>query len=108
MRRWVPSLLVRPATWPWPGRWGWGGVCGGRRNGVAGRACGRGHGSFDAVLNLVRTDPKETVQLAGLATDGGAFVSTTFPDLDDAGRGANGQGLRAQRWLQARQAGRPR
>jgi len=42
---------------------------------------------FDAVLNLVRTDPKETVQLAGLAADGGAFVSTTFPDLADAGRG---------------------
>jgi NADPH:quinone reductase-like Zn-dependent oxidoreductase len=42
---------------------------------------------FDAVLNLVRTDPQETAQLAGLAADGGAFVSTTFPDLDDAGRG---------------------
>jgi len=42
---------------------------------------------FDAVLNLVRTDPKETVRLAGLAADGGIFVSTTFPDLDDAGRG---------------------
>jgi NADPH:quinone reductase-like Zn-dependent oxidoreductase len=42
---------------------------------------------FDVVLNLVRTDPRETAQLAGLAADGGAFVSTTFPDLDDAGRG---------------------
>ena len=63
---------------------------------------------FDVVLNLVRTSPDETARLAGLAADGGAFVSTTFPDLDDAGRGANGQGLRAQRWLPARQAGRPR
>ena len=42
---------------------------------------------FDAVLNLVRTGTEETVRLAGLAVDGGAFVSTTFPDLDDAGRG---------------------
>jgi NADPH:quinone reductase-like Zn-dependent oxidoreductase len=42
---------------------------------------------FDVVLNLVRTDPRETAELAGLAADGGAFVSTTFPDLDDAGRG---------------------
>src|SRR6266704_594046 len=42
---------------------------------------------FDVVLNLVRTDPGETAELAGLAADGGAFVSTTFPDLDDAGRG---------------------
>jgi len=42
---------------------------------------------FDAVLNLVRTDPQETARLAGLVADGGAFVSTTFPDLDDAGRG---------------------
>src|SRR5580704_16048070 len=42
---------------------------------------------FDAVLNLVRTGQEETVRLAGLAADGGAFVSTTFPDLDDAGRG---------------------
>ena len=42
---------------------------------------------FDVVLNLVRTVPQETAQLAGLAADGGAFVSTTFPDLDDAGRG---------------------
>ena len=42
---------------------------------------------FDAVLNLVRTGQEETLRLAGLAADGGAFVSTTFPDLDDAGRG---------------------
>jgi NADPH:quinone reductase-like Zn-dependent oxidoreductase len=42
---------------------------------------------FDAVLNLVRTGQEETARLAGLAADGGAFVSTTFPDLDDAGRG---------------------
>jgi NADPH:quinone reductase-like Zn-dependent oxidoreductase len=27
------------------------------------------------------------VRLADLTADGGAFVSTTFPDLDDAGRG---------------------
>ena len=42
---------------------------------------------FDAVLNLVRTDPQETVRLADLTADGGAFVSTTFPDLDNTGRG---------------------
>jgi NADPH:quinone reductase-like Zn-dependent oxidoreductase len=42
---------------------------------------------FDAVLNLVRIGTEETVRLAGLAVDGGAFVSTTFPDFDDAGRG---------------------
>jgi NADPH:quinone reductase-like Zn-dependent oxidoreductase len=42
---------------------------------------------FDVVLNLVRTTPDGTAQLAGLTADGGAFVSTTFPDLDDAGRG---------------------
>ena len=42
---------------------------------------------FDVVLNLVRTSPEETARLAGLAVGGGAFVSTTFPDLDDAGRG---------------------
>jgi NADPH:quinone reductase-like Zn-dependent oxidoreductase len=42
---------------------------------------------FDVVLTLVRTGPRETAELAGLAADGGAFVSTTFPDLDDAGRG---------------------
>jgi len=42
---------------------------------------------FDAVLNLVRTSPEETAQLAGLAADGGTFVSTTTPGPDDAGRG---------------------
>src|SRR5260221_14715908 len=42
---------------------------------------------FDVVLNLVRTDPRETARLAGLAADGGAFVSTSFPDPRDAGRG---------------------
>jgi len=42
---------------------------------------------FDVVLNLVRTSAEETARLAGLTADGGAFVSTTFPDLDDAGRG---------------------
>jgi NADPH:quinone reductase-like Zn-dependent oxidoreductase len=42
---------------------------------------------FDVLLNLVRTSPEETARLASLAADGGAFISTTFPDLDDAGRG---------------------
>jgi NADPH:quinone reductase-like Zn-dependent oxidoreductase len=42
---------------------------------------------FDVVLNLVRTDKEETARLADLTADGGAFVSTTFPELDDAGRG---------------------
>jgi NADPH:quinone reductase-like Zn-dependent oxidoreductase len=42
---------------------------------------------FDVVLNLVRTTPEETARLADLVTDGGAFVSTTFPELDDPGRG---------------------
>ena len=42
---------------------------------------------FDVVLDLVRSNPEQTAALAGLAADGGAFVSTTFPDLDDAGRG---------------------
>jgi len=42
---------------------------------------------FDVVLNLVRTSPEETAALAGLTADGGAFVSTTFPDFGDAGRG---------------------
>lgn len=42
---------------------------------------------FDVVLNLVRTGHEETLRLAALATDGGVFVSTTFPDLDDVGRG---------------------
>jgi NADPH:quinone reductase-like Zn-dependent oxidoreductase len=42
---------------------------------------------FDVVLDLVRSNPEETAQLAALAVGGGAFVSTTFPDFDDAGRG---------------------
>ena len=42
---------------------------------------------FDVVLNLVRTDPQETARLAGLVTDGGALVSTTFPDAGNPGRG---------------------
>ena len=42
---------------------------------------------FDMVLNLVRTSPEETAALADLAADGGAFVSTTTPGPDDAGRG---------------------
>jgi NADPH:quinone reductase-like Zn-dependent oxidoreductase len=43
---------------------------------------------FDVVLNLVRTSPEETARLVGLVADGGAFVSTTTPGPDDAGRGA--------------------
>jgi NADPH:quinone reductase-like Zn-dependent oxidoreductase len=42
---------------------------------------------FDVVLNLVRTSPEETVQLVGPVADGGAFVSTTTPGPEDAGRG---------------------
>ncbi len=42
---------------------------------------------FDVVLNLVPTDAEETAALADLAADGGAFVSTTTPGPDDAGRG---------------------
>jgi NADPH:quinone reductase-like Zn-dependent oxidoreductase len=42
---------------------------------------------FDVVLNLVRTSPEETAQLADLVADGGAFVSTTTPGPEDAGRG---------------------
>jgi NADPH:quinone reductase-like Zn-dependent oxidoreductase len=42
---------------------------------------------FDAVLNLVRTAPEETVQLVDLVADGGAFVSTTTPGPEDAARG---------------------
>jgi NADPH:quinone reductase-like Zn-dependent oxidoreductase len=42
---------------------------------------------FDVVLNLVRTDAEETAALAGLAADGGAFVSTTTPGPADPGRG---------------------
>jgi NADPH:quinone reductase-like Zn-dependent oxidoreductase len=42
---------------------------------------------FDVVLDLVRSSPEEIAALADLAADGGAFVSTTFPDFRDAGRG---------------------
>jgi NADPH:quinone reductase-like Zn-dependent oxidoreductase len=42
---------------------------------------------FDVVLNLVPTSPEETAQLGGLVADGGAFVSTTTPGPEDAGRG---------------------
>jgi NADPH:quinone reductase-like Zn-dependent oxidoreductase len=42
---------------------------------------------FDVVLNLVRTSPEETEQLVGPVADGGAFVSTTTPGPEDAGRG---------------------
>jgi NADPH:quinone reductase-like Zn-dependent oxidoreductase len=42
---------------------------------------------YDVVLNLVRTSPEETAQLAGLVADGGALVSTTFPDVGKPGRG---------------------
>jgi NADPH:quinone reductase-like Zn-dependent oxidoreductase len=41
---------------------------------------------FDVVLNLVRTSPEETAQLADLAADGGVFVITTGP-APDSGRG---------------------
>src|SRR5215472_7811080 len=41
---------------------------------------------FDVVLNLVRTGPEETAQLADLAADGGVFVTTTGPAADP-GRG---------------------
>jgi NADPH:quinone reductase-like Zn-dependent oxidoreductase len=42
---------------------------------------------FDVVLNLVRTSPEETAQLVDLVAGGGAFVSTTTPGPEDAGRG---------------------
>jgi len=42
---------------------------------------------FDVVLNLVLTSPQESAQLVGLVADGGAFVSTTTPGPEDAGRG---------------------
>ena len=42
---------------------------------------------FDVVLNLAPTSPEETAQLVGLVADGGAFVSTTTPGTEDAGRG---------------------
>ena len=42
---------------------------------------------FDVVLNLAPTSPQETARLVDLVTDGAAFVSTTTPGPDDAGRG---------------------
>lgn len=42
---------------------------------------------YDVVLNLAPTSPEETAQLVGLVADGGAFVSTTTPGPEDAGRG---------------------
>jgi NADPH:quinone reductase-like Zn-dependent oxidoreductase len=42
---------------------------------------------FDVVLNLVRTDPEQTLRLVDLVTDGGVFVGTTTPDLEYTGRG---------------------
>jgi NADPH:quinone reductase-like Zn-dependent oxidoreductase len=49
---------------------------------------------FDVVLHLAPTSPeqvagrlKETAQLVDLVADGGAFVSTTTPGPDEAGRG---------------------
>jgi len=42
---------------------------------------------FDVVLNLAPTSPEETAQLVDVVADGGAFVSTTTPGPEDAGRG---------------------
>jgi NADPH:quinone reductase-like Zn-dependent oxidoreductase len=42
---------------------------------------------FDVVLNLAPTSPEETEQLVALVADGGAFVSTTTPGTEGAGRG---------------------
>jgi NADPH:quinone reductase-like Zn-dependent oxidoreductase len=42
---------------------------------------------FDVVLNLAPTSPEETARLTELVADGGAFVSTTTPGPEDAGRG---------------------
>ncbi|MFC4006712.1 NADP-dependent oxidoreductase [Nonomuraea purpurea] len=42
---------------------------------------------FDVVLHLVRNSPEETARLVDLVADGGAFVSTTTPGPEDAGRG---------------------
>jgi NADPH:quinone reductase-like Zn-dependent oxidoreductase len=42
---------------------------------------------FDVVLNLAPTSPQETARLVDLVADGGAFVSTTTPGPEDAGRG---------------------
>ncbi|MGJ6961616.1 NADP-dependent oxidoreductase [Streptosporangium sp. G11] len=41
---------------------------------------------FDVVLNLVATSPEETAVLVDLVADGGVFVSTTTPGVEDAGR----------------------
>jgi NADPH:quinone reductase-like Zn-dependent oxidoreductase len=41
---------------------------------------------FDVVLNLAPS-PEETARLTELVADGGAFVSTTTPGPEDAGRG---------------------
>jgi NADPH:quinone reductase-like Zn-dependent oxidoreductase len=43
---------------------------------------------FDVVLNLAPTSPQETARLVEVVADGGAFVSTTTPGPEDAGRGA--------------------
>lgn len=42
---------------------------------------------FDAVLNLAPTSPEQAARLVDLVADGGAFVSTTTPGPEDAGRG---------------------
>jgi NADPH:quinone reductase-like Zn-dependent oxidoreductase len=42
---------------------------------------------FDVVLNLAPASPQETAALADLVADGGAFVSTTTPGPENAGRG---------------------
>lgn len=42
---------------------------------------------FDAVLNLAPTSPEQVARLVDLVADGGAFVSTTTPGPEDAGRG---------------------
>ncbi|RKN10940.1 NADP-dependent oxidoreductase [Streptomyces radicis] len=42
---------------------------------------------FDVVLHLVRNSPEETARLAELVAEGGAFVSTTTPGPENAGRG---------------------
>jgi NADPH:quinone reductase-like Zn-dependent oxidoreductase len=43
---------------------------------------------FDVVLNLAPASPEETAQLVDVVADGGAFVGTTTPGPEDAGRGA--------------------
>lgn len=42
---------------------------------------------FDVVLNLAPITPEQGVELVGLVTDGGAFVSTTTPGPEQPGRG---------------------